>query len=89
MALGNIHGNSRIFRNTERLGTQYQTEEDDLFDTLDHVDVHHSNICLLKLGEYGSRDIRSIHVLHSLELSEIVSEGGANKQVFKITKEYV
>lgn len=89
MALGNIHGDSRIFRNTERLGTQYQIEEDDLFDTLDHVDVHHGNICLLQLGEYGRSNIRRIHIFHSLELSEIVSEGGADKQVFKITKEYV
>lgn len=89
MALGNIHGHSRIFRNTECLGTQYQTEENDLFDTLDHVDVHHGNICIFESCQYGRSNIRRIHIFHSLELSEIVSEGGADKQVFKITKEYV
>lgn len=79
MALGDINVHDGIFRNTECLGTQYKTEEDDLFDALDHVDVHHGNFRLFKSGKHGSRHIRHIHIFHSLELPEIVSKGGAHK----------
>lgn len=77
--MGNINDGRGIFRNTERIGTQYQTEKDDLSDIIDNVDVHHGDICILQFSEYGRSDVWSIHIFHSLELPEIISKGGAHK----------